>query len=208
MLVLASFFMDSLITYERLYELLRLEKMHAEVQPLDVLFFSQVVHYVSEKQAILASQEKKESIFASAAVVKTRKQLEQVQKILRDLYERREHKVVQLALLSSRQGSALPGVAHLLKEERELYDYLVQIFDTFRKGVLENLLSCELPHVVYGGGSVSSSSVIVLVRFLHSVPAFVGVDESVYGPFCAEDVARLPKELTDVLVKRGRAVEI
>ncbi len=198
---------DAVITYDRLYELLRLEKTKPEIQPLDPLLYAQIVRYVSEKKAILASQEKKESIFASSSVAKTRRQLEQVHKILRDLYEKREHKILQLALLSSRQETALPGVRLLLKEERELYEHLVSLFDAYRHGVLGNLLQCSLPAVSYGG-AVASSSEVVLIRFLHAVPAFVGVDESVYGPFVASDIASLPKELTDVLIKRGRAVAV
>ena len=47
-----------------------------------------------------------------------------------------------------------------------------------------------------------------LVRFLHSVPKFVGKELEEYGPFEEEDVASLPAELADVLVRKGRAEEL
>jgi len=48
----------------------------------------------------------------------------------------------------------------------------------------------------------------VLVRFLKEVPAIVGADLKVYGPFLAEDVVTLPTENAKVLVKHGVAMEI
>jgi len=47
-----------------------------------------------------------------------------------------------------------------------------------------------------------------LLRFLNEVPAIVGADLKVYGPFAVEDVATLPTENAKVLVKRGVAMEI
>jgi hypothetical protein len=45
----------------------------------------------------------------------------------------------------------------------------------------------------------------VLVRFLQDVPMIAGVDLKEYGPFKKEDIANLPKENADSLVKSGLA---
>jgi len=47
-----------------------------------------------------------------------------------------------------------------------------------------------------------------LVRFIHSVPRFVGRHLEVYGPFEDDDTANLPEEIADILIKKGRAEEI
>ena len=194
---------DGVLTYAALYALLRQEKQKPEIQSLDPAFYNQVIKYFSEKKAILDSQQKKESIFASASVAATRLQIENLQKILKELYERREHKIVQLALLSSRTGGPVVSISGFLSEELEFYKQLVHLLDTCRSGVLAKLLSCEVPSVSF---HASLSPVApLLVRFLYAVPSFVGLDLQVYGPYEAEDVACLPKELTDVLVQRGRA---
>ena len=47
-----------------------------------------------------------------------------------------------------------------------------------------------------------------LVRFLYSVPKFVGKELEEYGPFEEEDIANLPAEIAKVLLDKGRVEEI
>jgi len=54
----------------------------------------------------------------------------------------------------------------------------------------------------------SKPSELVLVRFLQDVPPIVGVDLKTYGPFRKEDVANLPKENAEALIKQGLAKAI
>ena len=46
------------------------------------------------------------------------------------------------------------------------------------------------------------------LRFLGDVPAIIGADIKTYGPFEVEDVASLPIENANVLVKQGLAEKI
>jgi DNA replication initiation complex subunit (GINS family) len=48
----------------------------------------------------------------------------------------------------------------------------------------------------------------ILVRFLKAIPAIIGPDMKAYGPFNEEDVASLPAENAEVLLKRGVAMEV
>ncbi|MBC7120446.1 MAG: hypothetical protein H5T33_02515 [Candidatus Methanosuratus sp.] len=48
----------------------------------------------------------------------------------------------------------------------------------------------------------------ILARLLRDVPPFVGVDLKTYGPYKTEDVALLPAQNAEALIKRGIAVEI
>ncbi len=48
----------------------------------------------------------------------------------------------------------------------------------------------------------------ILVRFLKEVPSIIGVDLKAHGPFLKEDIASLPWENADSLVRQGAAVEI
>jgi len=54
----------------------------------------------------------------------------------------------------------------------------------------------------------SKPSELVLVRFLQDVPPIVGVDLKTYGPFKKEDVANLPRENAEALVKQGLAKRV
>jgi len=44
------------------------------------------------------------------------------------------------------------------------------------------------------------------IRFLKNIPAIMGADMKSYGPFVAEDVASLPPQNAQILVKQGLAV--
>ena len=49
---------------------------------------------------------------------------------------------------------------------------------------------------------------IKLIRFLQEIPQFVGTDLSTYGPFDKEDIANLPSEIAELLIKKEKAEEI
>ncbi len=48
----------------------------------------------------------------------------------------------------------------------------------------------------------------LLVRFVKDVPSIIGVDLKTRGPFLKEDVASLPFENAEGLIRQGAAVEI
>jgi DNA replication factor GINS len=48
----------------------------------------------------------------------------------------------------------------------------------------------------------------LLIRFLQAIPAIVGPDMKTYGPFKEEDVAYLPTENAEVLIKRNIAIDV
>ena len=60
----------------------------------------------------------------------------------------------------------------------------------------------------YLGFGVVMATVFVEIRFLKDVPTIVGADMKTYGPFKEEDVASLPAENAEVLIKRGVVVEV
>ena len=93
---------ETIITYETLYDLLRNETYKPELQKLDPEFYKTSIQYLKEKKGILESQEKKESIFSDTETEKTSQQVKSILRIIKELYEKREAKIIQLALVSSR----------------------------------------------------------------------------------------------------------
>ena len=198
------------ITYEFLYELLRKEKFRKELQKLDENFFKDVINYLEEKKAILMSQEKKDSIFAPSNVQKTRKQLENLQKIIKEFYERRETKIIQLAVFSSRTNAPIQDYASMLEEEKEFYKTIVEELNNYRSSILKSLLEGKLP--VKGRNKKKQKDAepveTKLIRFMQAIPQFVGDDLEVYGPFESEDISNLPTRVAEVLIKNNRAEEL
>lgn len=204
-----------IITYETLFEILRREKDRLELQKLDNSFFNDVVSYLKEKQNIAEEKEGQQELFTEEEGIKTKKQLDNVKRILRELYERREKKIINMALDKSKTKSDLIDTSALLDGEKLLFNSLVRILDENRESVLLRLLNCELPgkiekEEVKEKQSVQSTSEksTKLIRFKHAVPKFVGLEGEEFGPFEEEDMASLPKEIANVLINKGRAEEI
>ena len=202
---------EGIITYDKLYEVLRLEKYKKELQKLDIDFYNKVVKYLDEKNSILQSQEGKDSVFATQSIAKTKRQLENTRMILKELYEKREGKIIQSALFSSRTGEKSQETDAMLDDEFKFYTALVALFDNYKNGILLNILQGKLPQIKESITNIEnkiSEKTNRLVRFLNAVPQFVGNDMNTYGPFDTEDVANLPEKVSEILIKNNRAEEI
>lgn len=182
------------ITYETLFEILRLEKTREQLQELDPNFYRDVINYIKEK---------KESASEDGS---TSMQLKNVRKILEDLYERREKKIINLALDKSR-FDADTSKEIKLKEEKDMFNSMVTVFDKFRKGIIQNVINAngiEIMNKEEVKDVKPKLEGLKLVKFMHAVPKFVGNDLEIYGPFEKEDVANLPDKVATVLITKRR----
>ncbi|MBS3111780.1 hypothetical protein J4459_00795 [Candidatus Woesearchaeota archaeon] len=198
---------DVIITYETVYETLRREKFRQEIQQLEPTFFQDVVKYLKEKKAILKSQKEKESIFAAQEIQKTQKQIENIYKILKELYERRETKIIQIALFSSKTNSKLQDPDLLLKEEQELFKKITSELDNFRKNILGNLLEAKIPQIPEDKiqETILKKEENKLIHFSKPVPKFLAEDLQSYGPFEQDEIANLPEKAAEILIQRNKA---
>ncbi len=215
------------ITYETLYELLRREKSRDELQALDAGFLLDVLSYLREKQRILDEAERKQDLFSLDEREKTQVQIVNIRKIVRELYERREKKIFEMALNRSRTKSNIIDTSPLLVHERYLFDSIVSVLDSFRASVLHNILSLREPtltapeHSAPDPVSETHSFVQPLtstpplppaafkrVKFTQSVEQFVGKELELYGPFQPEQKEQLPADIADILIEKGSAVEV
>ena len=219
--------MEINITYETLFELLRREKTREELQKLNMSFFSDVVNYLKEKNDALILP--KNDIFAAEERRKAETQMENIRNILKEFYEKREKKIISMALDMSRMSmgalnSEIIDTSAMLKEEKELFDYLVDVLNNNRKGVLYNILEAKMPDAKKKEAEekkeeekpeqeeqkeeLKEENRQKLIRFLLAVPKFVGTDLQEYGPFEKEDIANLPAKIADVLITKQRAEEM
>ncbi|MBW2978339.1 hypothetical protein KY331_05830 [Candidatus Woesearchaeota archaeon] len=206
------------ITYETLHELLRREKNREEIQKLEVGFLNDVADYLKEKIELGLQQRNKKDLFAAEETRKAELQLANIKKILRELYEKREKKILHMAIDASRSTTSLIDTANLLKEEKRIFDELVDLLNKYRKGVLYHLMEGmnpsikeEVPKSEPEPKPVEEpkeKKVTKLIRFVTAVPKFVGQDLEVYGPFEENDMANLPTKIADVLVGKSRAEEM
>lgn len=220
------------ITYETLFEMLRRERERLELQKLENSFFDDVASYLKEKQGLADGKGPQQELFTKEEGIKTGKQLTNVKRILRELYEKREKKIINMALDKSRTKSDLMDTSTLLDPEKSLFESLAKTLDSCRENVLLRMLSAE-PVGKIGGrkgeaagaaeNAFKEASALIpdegsvraapekstkLIRFKHAVPKFVGLEGEELGPFDEEDMASLPKEIANVLINKERAEEI
>lgn len=214
--------MEIRMTFETLYEILRKEKFRQELQKLDEKFFENLVNYLQEKQAILDSQQKK-SIF-SQEKERTQQELSNIRKMIKELYEKREQKIIQLAMLSTRTNNAA-NTASMLKQEQILFSKIKERLTSQRNEVLNSLLEAKIPKIKPSGNlnaghllydrkikpkdiKTEKQDTTKLIRFIHSIPKFVAEDMQIYGPYIDEDVANLPAQTANLLITKNKAEAI
>ena len=206
---------EVIITYETLFELLKREKERADLQKLEATFFADTINYIKDKKKILEA--KTDSVFAPEERKKTERQLDNIYRILEGLYERRQEKIIQLAMDKSRTSSNLIDTSALLKEEKAFFDSITNCLDTYREAILNTVLNEKLPFMQpieekkpseLFKSALELRKPTKLVRFMFHVPKFVGPELEEYGPFEEEDIASLPTEIAEVLITKGKAEEI
>lgn len=199
------------IVFETLYEILRREKYKNELQQLEPTFYGDVVKYLGEKTSTLESQQSRSSIFASAELQKTQKTVENVKKIVKELYERRESKIIQLARVAALMGETIE-LHEILPEEKGLFREVRDTLNKYRAGIVNNVLETKMPKIeeTEKPKELKSDKEIEtkLVRFLNPTPKFIGDDLNIYGPYDEEDIAALPNKVASLLIKKNRVEQI
>jgi DNA replication initiation complex subunit (GINS family) len=135
------------ITYETLFDLLRRERSRSELQSLDKSFYADVVAYLKEKKGTLREDDGKVTTISKSEQEKIKIQIKNIQKILRELYEIREKKVINLAINRVRTESDLIDRSNLLTEELSLYNETCELISKYKVGVLDHVVRMELPVV-------------------------------------------------------------
>lgn len=202
------------ITYETLFEILKREKEATDLQKLDHKFLNDFVDYLSEKMKLL---EKDDNLFSYEEKKKLEKQIDNARRLIKEIYERREKKIIDLALIKSRTKSNIIDKSHLLDNETEFFNEMVSILDSFRSSTIDivlkgNYLKKSIEKEAFADSDSATEKIpkkdTKIVRFLYSVPKFVGKELEEYGPFEEEDIANLPLEIAELLIEKGRVEEI
>ena len=167
-----------MITYEALREYVIKEKNSPKLMELPDNFFQEVRAYLESKAM---ASEGKEDLW----------ELDNSRRMLHDLLDSRETKLVKLALVFVRAG-VTPG--KIMPEEKEFFDSLVECIKRFqesRKKTIE--------------GRKETMGTIAITT---DVPRFVGVDMKEYGPFRKGDIASVPLDNMKLLIDKGMAKPI
>lgn len=205
---------EVVLTYETIYELLRREKSREELQKLDETFIRDSLQYLKEKQQAHDDNLTKNDIFSQSERDKLHIQLANIRKLLKDLYDIRERKIINMAINKSRTNSHIVDTENLQFHEKAMFEAITTVLNQYRGGVLHRLLETREPDILPvvlplpEEAEEEAPSANKHIKFIDAVDQFAGPELELYGPYQPEDEAELPKELADILVSQGKAAEI
>lgn len=122
-------------------------------------------------------------------------------KILRDINDRRMHKIL-LKALRARKG-AEEETAGLTGEEQKFFQNVVELLRQNEER-FENILSKKMQAVKEEATLITRAQGHEL-KFVLDIPCFVGIDLNNYGPFKAGERAVLPESEAELLLKKKLA---
>ena len=164
-----------MLTFETLRKMMTDEKNSTKLLNLPENFFDEARAYIENKTRFSGNKE-------------DAWELDSAKRILQDLFEIREGKLITSALYNVRSG-VNPG--SMTKEERLFFESIIgniREFQGKRKEIFEG-----------------KKDDMEAVAFLESLPQFVGVNMKSYGPYSMGDIATVPEDNAKLLVEKGVA---
>ena len=173
--------------YDKLFNAWQYEIENEELGCLTIDFFSKLSDYIAylKEENNKASQETmKYSLLLH--------EMEHVNCMVEELICARYIKIIKI----TKDKNKLPSTK-LSSEERKIFSNFssfIKDYQLFRKKLFQG--KAKKPEI-------KKSSQRVTVRILKDIPSLIGSDMKSYGPFLIEDVASLPSENAELLVKQG-----
>lgn len=195
------------ITYDTLFDILRKEKNEPGLQDLPENFWMLVLEYIKEKDAFLERKRNDHGLFGHEEKKKAEQEMDNIRRLVGDIYNRREKKILDLARDVSRSRGQVIHSFALLPEEEQMYHAALAEFNRYREGILYRLLSGKLPEVATPQHLKTSESKqqkeTVTIRFREAMPQFMGPNMVKYGPFSIDEEIELPSVVASLLIKKG-----
>lgn len=192
--------------YGRLHKAWNMERKNKDLQTIP----DDMLHEMREYVATINKTPTEENTLAGHL---TRTEKKYANQLLRELTEMRLKKIVTLEV----NNQPIQAQA-MTPEEQKLHSNFRQLLSEFRQGLNQ-------PDVTYmpttpepkAENPVRTIRVkprakpvlkpedveMILVRFLQPLPAIMGIDMKAYGPFQPEDLATIPAQNAENLIKRG-----
>lgn len=126
--------------------------------------------------------------------------------LLQELSETRLNKIIKGEL----DGLPINAKA-MTPEEQHLHSNLRQLLTNYRHGAeilppyarAQQLIPISRKEPIPFHKEEEKDTELVLVRFMQPLPAIMGIDMKAYGPFQPEEVATIPRQNAENLIKRG-----
>lgn len=169
------------ITFEFIRKIQREEMNQPKLSKIPEDFYQKAKNYLEQKRNI--AEKKKDKL--------TSLEVKNVERLLEDIFNRRETKMLNHAIITART-SVTPQ--NLIENEKEFFESSVNMLTTRRERVLSLLFKKTKLKQDYKK-----------IKFNEDVEEFVGVDLKKYGPFKKGDEAEIPNDNANLLIKMKKA---
>lgn len=173
--------------YNELFNAWKYELEHEDLGSLKTDFYSKLSEYISSLKEL--NEKKTENSLYSYLLVQ---ELNHVVCMVEGLISARYKKIINFF----EKGDSI-ALEILPLEEKNIFSSFfsfIKKHQAFKKKILQSGVAKK---------EVKKSKNRAILRFLKDVPKLIGVDLKSYGPFLAEDVASLPHENAELLIKQG-----
>lgn len=172
--------------YNKLFSAWRYELENEALGRLETDFYSKISTYIK------SLKEKNEEFSTGIQSSLLKQELNHAICMVEELISTRYNKIINL---SEKEKSITLEILPL--EEKNLFSNFfsfIKKYQLFKKKLLHGSVTVK---------EIKQSKNRVILRFLQDVPRLIGTDMNSYGPFLAEDVASLPSENAELLIKKG-----
>ena len=173
---------EETITFELIRKIQREEQRIPKLTKMPDNFYQNASAYLHQKRRLEENEDRKTAL-----------EVKNIERLIEDIFNRRERKILNQALMSARTN--IPP-ENLTEEERIFFEVIDQSLKERRKNILNTMLK-----------SIEKMETANLIIFKEDAPEFVGSDLKSYGPFKKGDIAKLPEENMKVLIEREIAEE-
>lgn len=176
--------------YDDTVKLWNQERSSNELQPVKPGYFKDLAGYIRRLKEAHRNLDQK-----SLKAVVIQDELSRLEELISQLVSLRMEKVWKAA-----RAKSPVQVDGSEKQAYESFSEVSRYYDRMR----EDLIQGREPQAFHAGEKKER----ITIRFLKEVPSIVGVDLRTYGPFMREDVAIVPYENAEALIRQGAALEV
>lgn len=210
------------ISYKTLRKIQQAEKNSPQITQINKEFYRDVTIFLQNLQKRLEEENKPQKQMLLA------EECQNIEKIIRNIYEHREKKIMLAAIAKARGGN--PIIKTLLPEEKMFFDELYQKIVLFRKKIFssegekdenedketDQNIPSEKESLESNEGKMDSSknkptayseNSHPILRIREDIPSFVGTDDNTYTLY-AGDIVSLPKNMAEMLLNKKVAKKV
>ena len=184
--------------YEDILEIFQSEKHSSDLKTLTKEHLAKIRQYLVAKESLLQKTSNKDLRF------KLQIEIENAERAIRDLYSKREQKIIGRAIFTARSEYKIKDTTDMLPKEELFYTQLIELFISGHKAFYSTLeQSSDELRVKDAAESLKTPH--KTLKFKEEVPELLDLKENKHGPFKPNDTAELPDELAKILVAQNKA---